>query len=61
VMALYAAYRTSALALGWWGRTAGVGLMWVAAGWTMGRAREVRVFLPSALWMAAALQTGGVV
>ena len=56
-MALYLALSLQV----WWGRTAGVGLMWVAAGWTMGRAREVRVFLPSALWMAAALQTGGVV
>lgn len=29
--------------------------VWLAAGWLMARARETRVFLPTALWMAGAL------
>ncbi len=39
-------------------RTAGMAGVWLAAGWLMGRARETRVFLPCALWMAAAVGRG---
>ena len=34
-------------------RTAGIAPVWLAAGWLMARARETRVFLPCALWLAA--------
>ena len=34
-------------------RTAWSSLAWLAAGWTMARARETRIFLPCALWLAA--------
>lgn len=34
-------------------RTAGMAGVWLVAGWLMARARETRVFLPCALWMAA--------
>lgn len=30
-------------------------LVWLGAGWLMGRAREVRIFLPCAIWIAGAL------
>jgi len=36
-----------------------VALVWLVAGWTMARARETRVFMPLALWIAAAM-VGGV-
>lgn len=34
------------------GRTAWVAVAWLVAGWTLARARETRVFLPTVLWMA---------
>ncbi len=36
-------------------RTAWVAVAWLVAGWLMGRAREVRVFLPTAIWMGAVI------
>ena len=33
--------------------TAWLGLGWFVAGWTLARARETRVFLPAALWIAS--------
>jgi len=33
-----------------------VALVWLVAGWTMARARETRVFMPLALWIAAAVR-----
>ena len=30
-------------------------LVWLGAGWLMGRAREVRIFLPCAIWIAATI------
>jgi len=33
------------------GATRWVGLVWVVMGWTMGRGRESRLFLPCALWI----------
>lgn len=35
--------------------TAWAPLVWIVAGWTMARARETRVFMPAALWLAAGL------
>jgi len=35
--------------------TAGVAPVWLAAGWLMARGREMRMFMPCALWMAACL------
>lgn len=35
------------------GRAAWAPLAWIVAGWTMGRARETRIFMPVALWLAA--------
>ena len=39
-------------------RTRWVMMAWLGAGWLMGRARETRVFLPCALWMAGVLCNG---
>lgn len=36
-------------------RTAWVGMAWLVAGWTLARARETRIFLPTGLWIAGAL------
>jgi len=33
-----------------------VALVWLVAGWTMARARETRVFMPLALWIAAVVR-----
>ena len=39
-------------------RTRALALVWIVAGWVLGRARETRVFLPSALWLAGGLYGG---
>ena len=36
-------------------RTAPLAMVWIAAGWMMARARETRVFMPVALWLAGAV------
>jgi len=37
------------------GATAWIAPVWLLAGWLMGRARETRIFLPCALWVAGCL------
>ena len=58
-------WTVAAVVVAVWGRgrmpaalaaTMPVALVWLVAGWTMARARETRVFMPLALWIAAAVR-----
>ncbi len=50
-----ACWRLGSAGQGVLGRTAVVGLVWLLTGWTMARARETRVFMPTVLWLVGSM------